>query len=263
MKVLPILLFILPLHDVICNEMPDFSPYKPLLKYPKKTKPSAKKNMKILLSRKYVNDPPMVKKENAANTLKDGYTVFPVIGGNERKIYDVPDSPYFPIDTKEAQNRRVKKVLSDYVLTALRKKRSADSVAQQTSNKKPIAKDEGNKQKSGKPNTKEIKAEAKIKKAQRSRTAKGKQHKKQGKNSRSNKKTRGRSQSKRHRGNNTFKAMKAELKRTMKLGSSLRSKIRKPVKGSNSSKSVRRFKRGRRNHNNTNVKPAPLKGLLG
>ncbi|RVE43032.1 hypothetical protein evm_012303 [Chilo suppressalis] len=122
MNILPILLFLLHLSDVF--------PQNPGYKDHKKEPILPKKNMQILISRKFSNGKlPLVKTKKPVKN--EGYTVFPAVASMEKKLYHVPPSPYFPLDPYESQKTRVKKVLSDYVMTAIRKKRSADAVTVQ------------------------------------------------------------------------------------------------------------------------------------
>ncbi|XP_063833861.1 probable threonine protease PRSS50 [Ostrinia nubilalis] len=118
MKVVPFVLLFVHLQDVISQDQPA----KAFVQSYSKQLP--KKNLQIIISRKFLNSKPLPQPKRPA-PINKGYTAFPAIGSAEKKLYPVPESPYFPIDTNE-QRVRVKKVLPDYVIGAVRRKRSSD-----------------------------------------------------------------------------------------------------------------------------------------
>lgn len=114
MKVGPFILLLFHLHNVLS----DHYNKSPKTSYPKKF---PRKIAQISISRKLFK-PVSVKTTKIPYDDKT-YTVFAPIGTAEKKIYNVPDSPIFGINPHE-QKTRVKKVLPEYGLSAIRKKRS-------------------------------------------------------------------------------------------------------------------------------------------
>lgn len=124
MKTLFLLLFIYTLH--ITTLTADNEPIQKSLilrSYPKKVVSFISKKPKLLHRR-------FNKKTYSSKLLKQkdgnlrGYTAFPP--HDKRKLIDIPNSPYFPIDANDEPKARVKKVLPDYNGALHRKKRAAD-----------------------------------------------------------------------------------------------------------------------------------------
>lgn len=95
---------------------------------------SPKKNLPILISRKFFKpiNPPNTDKRNNQRQKQSGYTAFPAIGDGNKKLFNVPDSPYFPIETQNLR-ARIKKVLPDYSIGGARRKRAVSEKENVTS----------------------------------------------------------------------------------------------------------------------------------
>lgn len=125
MKTLFLLLFIYALHITALAE--DNEPLQKSLNlrsYPKKVSSYISKKPKLLHRRFH-------KKTYSAKLVKvkddhlKNYTVFPP-QDNRRRLIDIPNSPYFPLDMNDEPKARVKKVLPDYNEPLQRRKRAAD-----------------------------------------------------------------------------------------------------------------------------------------
>ncbi|XP_026332665.1 uncharacterized protein LOC113239769 [Hyposmocoma kahamanoa] len=125
MKTLFLLLFIYTLH--ITTLTADNEPLQKSLilrSFPKKVVSYISKKPKLLHRRfnKKTYSSKLLKQKDGGNLR--GYTVFPP--HDKRKLIDIPNSPYFPIDANDEPKARVKKVLPDYNGALQRKKRAAD-----------------------------------------------------------------------------------------------------------------------------------------
>ncbi|KAL0812055.1 hypothetical protein ABMA28_009445 [Loxostege sticticalis] len=142
MKVLPCILFFLHLQDVLCDNS-ELQPEKFVIQsYPKKYDREAgklfvphnvpKKTVQIVISRKFFEKPETPLRTKKPAPLNTGYTAFPPVGDAEKKFFEgpVPASPYFPHDPNNEQKARDKKVLPDYLIGAVRRKRSVKAVDQ-------------------------------------------------------------------------------------------------------------------------------------
>ncbi|XP_026750664.3 uncharacterized protein LOC113511245 [Galleria mellonella] len=129
MKVL-LLVLIVYLNNATCDKKYFQPESKIIMKhYPKKVIRELSPNIHILNSKKYINTNLEGFKLNRINTKKNdeknkGYTVFQNTG-LAQSDFGIPDSPYFPFSENIEMKPRIKKVLPEYIFSALRKKRSA------------------------------------------------------------------------------------------------------------------------------------------